>query len=79
MALSWEGLISGVGVPGDDTVVDGELGVMGDWCVMVGWWGIEGINGGVEWTSEMEGNNGEIKEVEIVLESSRILTVVKDD
>lgn len=30
MALSWAGLISGVEVPGDDIVVDEELGVIGD-------------------------------------------------
>jgi len=30
MALSWAGLRSGVGVLGDDTVVDGEIGVIGD-------------------------------------------------
>ena len=30
MALSWAGLRSGVGVPGDDTIVDEELGVIGD-------------------------------------------------
>ena len=30
MALSWAGLRSGVGVLGDDTVVDGELGVIHD-------------------------------------------------
>jgi len=30
MALSWARLKRGVGVPGDDTVVDGELGVIGD-------------------------------------------------
>jgi len=37
MALCWAGLRSGVGVPGDDTIVDGELGVIGDLWVMIGW------------------------------------------
>ena len=63
MALSWAGLRSGVGVPGDDTVVDGELGMIGVW-VKIGWWGSEGMNGGEEWTLEMEGNNGELRDVE---------------
>ena len=30
MALSWVGLRSGVEVLGDDRIVDGELGVIGD-------------------------------------------------
>ena len=46
--LSCGGLRSGVGVPGDDTVVNGELGVKGDCWVMIGWYGSEGINGGEE-------------------------------
>ena len=48
VALGWAGLRGGVWIPGDDTIGDGEVGVMGDYCVMVGWWGIEGINGGEE-------------------------------
>jgi len=37
MALSWARLRSGVGVLGDDTIVDGKLGVIGDLCVLIGW------------------------------------------
>lgn len=52
---------------------------MGIWSVLIGWWGSEGINGDEEWNSEVSGNDGELKDVEAVSESSGILWVVRDD
>lgn len=64
MAIRWEGLRCGVEALEDDTIVEDELGLVSGKLAMLGWQGSEGMNGGGEWTSKVEGNNVELRVVD---------------
>lgn len=71
----------------DDEVTEGFVTIGGFdvvevtsvWGVMIGCWGIEGMNGGAGWYYEIWGNDNEAKDVEAESESSGIQSVVIDD